>query len=97
MRVMVQDNLDTYDQFLDREFDLEGDMATIRDLLMAVTARSGGLYQMISSATNDVEPSEYMVLLRGSAYQFLPERLETELREGDKVRILRAMDMMSGG
>ncbi len=52
---------------------------------------------VINPVTHEVDPEEYTVLLNGSAYQFLPQRLLTPLSEGDEVRLYRWFELLGGG
>lgn len=52
---------------------------------------------IINSVTNEVDPEEYTVLLNGSAYQFLPQKLLTPLAEGDEVQLYRWFELLGGG
>jgi hypothetical protein len=97
MRVVVESNFDLWGEFEKREVELPEASPTLRTLLEEISRSAQGEYQLIDSESDDVDPFAYQVFLRGSAYQLLPDRLETRLREGEKISVMKWMDTLGGG
>ncbi len=68
--------------------------ATLRGLLMELSERSPGKVEFVDSKSNEVDDS-FLVSINGRDYQFLPERLETKLKDGDEVEV--SVMMFAGG
>lgn len=51
----------------------------------------------IDPDTGEVDPEEYLVMVNGTAWEFLPRRLDTGLRDGDRVSLTRYLDLLGGG
>ena len=69
------------------ETEVEGD--TLRELLggLAEAYRSAGVdFEPINPRTNDMD-EDYDVLINGNNYITLPNRLDTKLEDGDKVKL----------
>jgi hypothetical protein len=73
--------------------ELEGS-ADLRSLLVELSKRSLREVKFIDSQSNEVDDS-FLVAINGQEYQFLPERLETRLKDGDEVGVL--VMMFAGG
>ena len=44
-----------------------------------------------------MDTDEYLMMLNGGSWEFLPERLETKLKKGDRVSIIKSIEMLGGG
>lgn len=52
---------------------------------------------IVNPAANDIDSEECSILLNGSSYQFLPQKLLTPLSEGDEVQLFRWFELLGGG
>ncbi|MBI4331176.1 MAG: hypothetical protein HY673_07845 [Chloroflexi bacterium] len=70
---------------------------TLKTVLERVSRdyENGG--RLFNPETGDVDSEGYTVLLNGSAYQFLPQKLQTPLSEGDEVQLFRWFELLGGG
>ena len=77
------------------EGEMEVEHATIRELLTGLSERYGTRFkdQVLDPQTNEVR-SENQILLNGRHYRYLPEGLDTELKEGD---FLAIFPLVAGG
>lgn len=78
--------------------ELGGARPTLRVLLQALSREySKGKVTFIDPETNEVDPDEYMVTVNGKAWEFLPQRLDTELNEDDRVSVSIWLELLGGG
>ncbi len=78
------------------EVELADAQPTIRSLLQEL-AREHSKVIFIDPEINEVDPDEYLVMVNGRNWEFLPQRLETELNDGDRVSITMWLDLLGGG
>ena len=97
MKVVVESNFDLWGEFEEHEVDLPESSPTLRVLLEEVSRNADGEFRIIDPERDDIDPFAYQVFIRGSAYQLLPDRLETRLREGEKISVMKWMDTLGGG
>ena len=76
------------------QMELSTDGATIRTLLQDIARKTQGAIDAIDPQSGMLD-NEYFVLLNGRDLENLPDRLETQLREGDEVGI--GMNYFWGG
>lgn len=74
--------------------ELKGDDATLRKLLIELSQSGSNGINFIDPKSGDMY-GPFMVRLNGEIHRFLPNGLNTKLREGDHVQI--TMVMASGG
>ena len=80
------------------EVELEDARPTIRALLEELSREySKEKVTFIDPETDEVDPEEYLVMVNGRAWEFLPQRLETEIKEGDRVSVTKWLDLLGGG
>ena len=79
-------HFDVIKAFGHEQINLEAEKATLKTLLQEVTRKSEGTIELIDPQSGRVN-EEYFVLVNGREFQALPQGLETELSEGDKVGI----------
>ena len=102
MKIVVETNFNVGGSILERDVglqvDLKSERATIRTLLEELSRKQyEGRIVFIDPETSEVDPTDYSVMVNGAAWEFLPQRLETELIEGDKVSITRWLEILGGG
>jgi len=95
MRVSIDANFEVHGLFRPTELELEGSRITLRGLLEELSQRSGGEIRFIEDG--DVDPQEFLILLNGRPYRSLPQGLETEIGDGDRVTIIRFLEPLGGG
>ena len=97
MKILLETNLGWGWKSKDGEITLTDSQATLRTLLEELSASysEGGTF--IDPETNEVDPNEYLVMVNGGSWEFLPERLETKLTEGDRIAIIKSIEMLGGG
>ncbi len=93
----METNFEMRGVFSPGEVALQTRNTTLRTLLEELSDRCQGRIKFIDPESRDVDPEEYEVLINGCVYQFLPNLLETELNEGDKVSITRWFEPLGGG
>ena len=98
MKIQLETNSGWGWKIKDGEVELIDSQPTLRALLKELSARhpENGV-TFIDPETNEVDPNEYLVMVNGGSWEFLPQRLETKLSEGDRVSIIRAIEMLGGG
>lgn len=97
MKVMVETNFDIIGEFSKEQVELPVPNATLRVLLKELSHRWGGDSNFIDPQTDELDPVECEVLINGTAYKFLPDGLETKLKDEDSVTIIRWMEALGGG
>ncbi len=97
MKVVVESNFELWGEFQKQEIEMPGASPTLRALLEEVSRNADGEFRIIDPERDDIDPFAYQVFIRGSAYQLLPDRLETRLREGEKISVMKWMDTLGGG
>lgn len=97
MKVMVETNFDIIGEFSKEQVELQVPNATLRVLLKELSHRWGGDSNFIDPQTDELDPVECEVLINGTAYKFLPDGLETKLKDEDSVTIIRWMEALGGG
>ncbi|MBI4286921.1 MAG: MoaD/ThiS family protein [Chloroflexi bacterium] len=90
MKINLKSNFDL--GIYDMEFTEAG--ATLRDVLQALFRRDRGLDIISSANPTEVDPG-FVVSVNGRDYMFLPQRLDTPLKEGDMVEV--SVAAMGGG
>jgi len=97
VKIVLETNFDFGGEIEDGEVELKSDHATIRTLLEELARWYSGEVTFINPETDEIDPDEYMVLVNGGEWEFLPERLETKLEEGDRVSITKWVEILGGG
>lgn len=78
--------------------ELEEARPTLRTLLQELSREySKEKVTFVEPETNEVNPDNYLVTVNGKALEFLPQRLETELNEGDLVSVSLWLEILGGG
>ena len=97
MKILLETNFGWGWESNDGEVELTDSQPTLRALLEELSRRypEGGTF--IDPETNKVDPDEYLVTVNGGSWEFLPERLETKLNKGDRVAIMKSIEMLGGG
>ncbi len=98
MKILLETNLGMGWKIKDGEVELTDNQPTLRTLLEELSRqRPEGKTTFIDPETSEVDPEEYLVMVNGGSWEFLPERLETKLSEGDRVSIIKSIEMLGGG
>jgi len=97
VRIRLETNFDFWGKIKDGEVELKNNQATVRTLLEELAEGYSEEVIFIDPETNEVDPDEYMVLVNGGEWEFLPERLETRLKEGDRVSVIKWIEILGGG
>lgn len=102
MRVTLRTNLDLQSSSngtiieLDT-IELDTEKATLRDVLAKVADRYQIGTPIFDPGTNEIDRTEFSVLLNGMHYESLPARLVTRLSEGDQIQVYRWLGLVGGG
>ena len=97
MKITLETNFHFPGRVADGEIEVR-DGATLRNLLEECLVRdSRGKKIFIDPGINEVDPGEYLVMVNGTAWEFLPKRLETELKDGARVSIAMFLEVLGGG
>jgi len=67
-------------------WEIEGQDITLEDLLQELPQRTPGRVQFLDPRYNQLEDS-FLVYLNGQEFNQLPDRLKTQLRNGDEVQV----------
>ncbi len=95
MKVTLDSNLSIKNVFEPpTELQFNGDIVTLKDLLEKVNELCRGVELLKEGALGDDVRN---ILLNGKDYFFIPEGLNTALKEGDSVNIEIYMEPLGGG
>ncbi len=97
VRVMLETNFNIMGVFNREQVELQLPDVTLRVLLKDLSRRWERSYDFIDPETGELDPEEYEVLINGTAYKFLPDGLETRLKDEDSITIIKWMEALSGG
>ncbi len=89
MRITLKSNFEVGvgGLFKDGYIEMPGDAVTLRQVLDELSRRSGTM-EIIRHATREVNPEDFSISVNGHEHPFLPQRLETKLKEGDVVNVM---------
>ena len=97
MKILLETNFGQGWKIRDGDIEIASDQPTLRTLLEELSGKSEGQVTFIDPDTNEVDPDEYLVMVNGGSWEFLPEHLETSLNQGDPVSITKSIEMLGGG
>lgn len=87
MKISLKSNVDLWEIFgQEGKAELEIQAATLRSLLEQLSNRSQGRVDLIDPRTGDVD-IDCFLFINGSIHYSLPRGLDTELKNGDEVKI----------
>ena len=87
MKISLESNVDLWEIFGQKgKVELEIQSPTLRSVLEELSNRSQGRVELIDPRTGDVE-IDCFLFINGSIHYSLPRGLDTELKNGDEVKI----------
>lgn len=95
MRILLKSNFEVAGIFEKGYIEMSGSDITLRQLLDELSRKTGGTMEIVSQKTREVNPEDFSIALNGLEYPFLPQRLDTRLREGDVVDV--TITVLGGG
>ncbi len=95
MRIVLKSNFEVNGIFEKGYIDMAGDETNLRHLIDELSRRSGGSMEIISPKTREINPEDFSISLNGMEYPFLPQRLDTRLKERDVVDVM--ITVLGGG
>lgn len=97
VKVMVETNFNIIGVFSKEQVELQLPNVTLQVLLKDLSRRWGRSFDFIDPETGELDPDDCEVLINGTAYKFLPDGLETRLKDDDSVTIINWMEALGGG
>ena len=97
MKILLETNFGQGWKVMDGDVEIANDQPTLRILLEELSSKSEGQVTFIDPETDEVDPDEYLIMVNGGSWEFLPERLETRLNQGDRISITKSIEMLGGG
>ena len=98
MKILLETNFGRGWKIKDGEVELTDNQLTLKTLLEELSRQHPEeRVTFIDPETNEIDPEEYLVMVNGGSWEFLPERLETKLSAGDRVSIMKSVEMLGGG
>ncbi len=97
MKLVVKTNFGLGGSSGNASVELNLEHPTLRDVLVNISNEYQKGRPLFDHETNEVDSQEYSVLLNGTYYRFLPDKLLTLLAEGDEVQVFQWFELLGGG
>jgi len=98
MKLRIETNMDFGQQDAEFELEITDTSPTLRSVLDKLSLKNTDDAQpIIDPATKNIDPDAYMVTINGRTWDLLPQRLDTILKEGDRIAVKRWLELIGGG
>ncbi len=97
MKIVLKTNFSLGAERNGRTEEIDLPAPTLKTVLEYVSRKYQNGRDLYNPETSVMDPEEFSLLLNGSSYQFLPQKLLTPLSEGDEVQLFRWFELLGGG